>query len=407
MLNNGNPAEASALNADDGRLQDHRLLFSARLLRQRRVNHAYVATILVAIFVVTASLYLARAFFIPLLIGILGSYALSPLVTWLEKIRVPRSIGAAVVVVGGVVLAGWLLSLISGDVAALIEKLPETARDLRRELRDSTGGPPSALQNIQEVAKELQGAATDAGTPLTPDKRGGPSAGTPKQIQPVGTTIPEPTWLRDYTLAQSALVATVLAQTPIVLLLTYFLLASGNHFRRKLVGLAGATLTDKKEVVRLLEEIHVQVQRYMLATILSNLLLALTTWAAFASLGVEQPAAWGAAAGLLHFIPYLGPAVIAVGSGVAGFLQFGSLAQGALIAGVSLLASGVVGFAFMTWLQGRMSSVNASALFIALLFFGWLWGFWGLLLGAPVVSIAKTVFDRVDSLKPVGEFMGR
>jgi predicted PurR-regulated permease PerM len=193
----------------------------------------------------------------------------------------------------------------------------------------------------------------------------------------------------------------------VVLLLAYFLLASGPHFRRKLVQLVGPSLAKKKEAVRILEEVDEQVQRYMLATLGTNVLLALATWLAFLALGLDQAGVWGIAAGVLHFIPYLGPALVAIGSGVAAFLQFNSLPQALAIAGVSLLVAGAVGFAFMTWLQSRFARVNAAVLFIALLFFGWLWGAWGLLLGAPLVAIAKVVFDRVESLKPAGELLGR
>ena len=73
----------------------------------------------------------------------------------------------------------------------------------------------------------------------------------------------------------------------------------------------------------------------------------------------------------------------------------------------TLVVSGLIGFAFMTWLQSRFARVNAAVLFIALLFFGWLWGVWGLLLGAPLMAIAKVIFDRVESLKPAGEALGR
>jgi predicted PurR-regulated permease PerM len=216
----------------------------------------------------------------------------------------------------------------------------------------------------------------------------------------------ESTWLRDYTLAQSALLATVAAQTPIVLLLTYFLLASGVHFRRKLVQLVGPSLSRKKDAVRILEEIDVQVQRYLFAMLASNALLAVGTWLAFLALGLDQAGVWGVAAGVLHFVPYLGPALIALGSGVAAFLQFGSLLYALAAAGISLLVAGMIGFVFMTWLHSRFARVNTAVLFIALLFFGWLWGVWGLLLGAPLVAIAKVVFDRVDSLKPAGELLG-
>jgi predicted PurR-regulated permease PerM len=197
----------------------------------------------------------------------------------------------------------------------------------------------------------------------------------------------------------------VVGQAPIVLLLTYFLLASGTHFRRKLVGLVGPL--RKADTLQILAEIDVQIQRYLLATLVSNILVAIATWLAFEALGMEQASAWGVAAGVLHFVPYLGPTLIALGSGVAGFLQFGSLLNGLAVGGASLAVAVAVGMVFTTWLQSRFGSVNAAVLFIALLFFGWLWGVWGLLLGAPLLVIAKVICDRVESLKPVGELLGR
>jgi predicted PurR-regulated permease PerM len=179
------------------------------------------------------------------------------------------------------------------------------------------------------------------------------------------------------------------------------------HFRRKLVQFVGPSLSRKKDAVRILEEIDVQVQRYLFATLTANALVAIGTWLAFEALGMEHAGVWGVAAGVLHFIPYLGPALIVLGSGVAAFLQFESALHALAIAGAALLVAGAIGLVFMTWLQGRAARVNAAVLFIALLFFGWLWGIWGLLLGAPLVAIVKVVCDRVDALKPVGELLGR
>jgi predicted PurR-regulated permease PerM len=363
-------------------------------VRAARYSRVGVAVGVLAVIALVAALYLARAFVVPLLIGILASYALHPLVDWLKACRVPRSVGAALVLAMVVGSFSWIGFSMSDDAAALIEKLPEAARKLRQDLSTARSGAPTALQNMQEAANELQGAAADAGAK--------PGA----RVIVVKTS--EPTaWLRDYALAQSALLFTVAAQTPIVLLLTYFLLASGTHFRRKLVGFVGPSLTRKKDAVLILEEIDVQVQRYLLATLVSNALLAVVTWLSFEALGMEQAGVWGVAAGVLHFVPYLGPALIALGSGVAAFLQLGSLPYALAVAGVSLLVAGMIGFVFMTWLQGRFARVNAAVLFIALLFFGWLWGVWGLLLGAPLVAIAKVVCDRVELLKPAGELLGR
>jgi len=389
-----NQAGAPAAESD---VPAPRVLPDARML---------LAAGMLAALALVAALYLARGFFVPLLIGILASYALHPLVDWLKAVRVPRSIGAALVLA---ILAGsvlWTGFSLSDDAIAVIEKMPEAARKLRRDLSAARSGTPTALQNMQETAHVLQGAATDAGAQPGTGTKPGTIEGTLSKL-PARPAAPESTWLSDYTLAQSALLATVAIQTPIVLLLTYFLLASGEHFRRKLLQLVGPSLSRKKDAVRILEEIDVQIQRYLLAMLASNALVAAGSWLAFLALGLDQAGVWGVAAGVLHFVPYLGPALVALGSGVAALLQTGSLLYALAVAGVSLLIAGAVGFLFMTWLQSRFARVNAAVLFIALLFFGWLWGVWGLLLGAPLVAIAKAVFDRIESLKPVGELLGR
>ena len=382
-------SEEGASDADSAEI-------AARSLRE---SHIHLAAVVLAIFALVTALYLARAFFVPLLIGILASYALHPLVDWIEARRVPRSLGAAVVLALVIGCLSWIGVSMSGDAVALIEKLPEATHNLRMNLSTARLGTPTALQNMQQAAHELQGAAADAGAQ--------PGAGAKPGTRMVATPAPEPTWLRDYTLEQSALLVTVAAQTPIVLLLTYFLLASGVHFRRKLVQLVGPSLSRKKDAVRILQEIDEQIQRYLLSMLASNTLLAICTWLSFLLLGLDQAGVWGVAAGVLHFVPYLGPALMALSCGVAAFLQSGSLSFALAVAGTSLLVSGVIGFAFMTWLQSRFARVNAAVLFISLLFFGWLWGVWGLLLGAPLVAIAKVIFDRVDSLKPAGELLGR
>src|SRR4051812_30963021 len=288
--------------------------------RTSRSARLLVAVGILTVIALVAALYLARAFFVPLLIGILASYALSPLVDWLKSNRVPGPLAAAVVLavlVGGL---SWVAVTLNDEAVAMIEKLPDAAHKLRLSLSVARAGGPTALQKLQEAATEIQGAATDAstkaGTHVTAAKPAEPSL-----------------WLRDYALAQSALLIAVAAQTPIVLLLTYFLLASGSHFRRKLVQLVGPSLSRKKDAVGILEEIDVQIQRYLLAMLLSNTLLGVCSWLVFAALGLEQAGVWGAAAGVLHFIPYLGPLLVALGTGLAAFLQFGSLFDALLIAG--------------------------------------------------------------------------
>jgi predicted PurR-regulated permease PerM len=361
-----------------------------------RDSHMRLAQFMLAGIALIAALYFGRAFIVPLLIGILISYTLRPVIDRLHSLHLPRPIGAALVLLALVGAVTWIGYSLSDQATVLIEKLPVAAHKLREDMSSTRGSVPTALQNVQEAANELQRVAADVaqkpGTRLAPAPAPTPAASW---------------WLRDYALAQSALLISVVAQAPIVLLLAYFLLASGDHFRRKLMQFVGPSISRKKDALRILEEIDAQVQRYLLVTIVSNALVAIGTWLSFGALGMEQAGMWGVIAGVLHFIPYLGPVAMAITAGVAGFLQFGTPVGALSVVGASLLVAAVVGQIFMPWLQSRFARVNAAVLFVALLFFGWLWGAAGLLLGAPLLAIAKVICDRVESLKPVGDLLGR
>lgn len=359
--------------------------------------HPRVATALwiLALVALVAVLHLARAFFVPLLFGILVSYTLGPIVDWFERYRLPRAIASALVLgalVGG---TSWMALSLSADTEAIIERLPEAARKLRQNLHNLLSSSPSTLERVREAATELENAAVEAGLK---------SEAAPVVItqEPDATT-----WLRDFILTQAALLVAFAAQAPVVLLLTYFLLAAGTHFRRKLIKIVGPSLTEKKDAVRILEEVDVQIQRYLLVILISNILIAVLTWLAFEAIGLEHAGAWGVAAGVLRFIPYLGTVTIVIASSISGLLQFGTLTLALSVGAASVVVSFAVGMVFTTWLQGRFARVNAAVLFIVLLFFAWLWGLAGLLLGAPLLAIAKVVCDRVESLKPVGELLGR
>ena len=140
--------------------------------------------------------------------------------------------------------------------------------------------------------------------------------------------------------------------------------------------------------------------------IATSLLVGIATWLAFLWLGLEHAAIWGIAAAVCHTIPYLGPVIIAGGTTVVALLQFGTLGIAFLIGFVSLLISSLAGNLLTPWLTSRASRLNAVAVFVSVLFWGWLWGVWGLFLGVPIIMVIKAICDRVEDLKPVGELLG-
>lgn len=143
----------------------------------------------------------------------------------------------------------------------------------------------------------------------------------------------------------------------------------------------------------------------MLTLLMANVLLGVLTWLAFRLVGLDNAGAWAVAAGVLHFIPYLGPALTAVATGMAAFMQFESLSMAMLVAASSLIIAMLVGMVLVTWMCGKISNMNTTAVFVALLFWGWLWGIWGLLFAIPITGMVKVFSERVEDLRPVAELL--
>lgn len=116
--------------------------------------------------------------------------------------------------------------------------------------------------------------------------------------------------------------------------------------------------------------------------------------------------AWAVAAGFLHLVPYLGPSVVAIATGMVAWMQFDSFVMAFLVVGVWLAIAVTVGTFVTTWITGRIARMNSAAVFISLLFWGWLWGIWGMLLSVPIIVIVKVVSEHVGRLQPVAELLG-
>jgi len=312
----------------------------------------------IAAVAVVALLRWAEHFFIPLVAGILIAYALRPIVGAVERLRVPRLISAAAVLVLLVAAIGAGGYALEDDFARAIATLPDAARKIRVAIEQSQRGRTGPIAHVQEAAKELEKAATEP--PST--KRPAPK---PVSAEPaVGTRVQE------FVLKQAASAVAVVAQLGLAALLAFFLLVAGNAFRRNLLRAVGPSFARRRMMVEVLEEIDRQVQRYMFVTLVTNVTIAAAIGVFAAAVGLDNPASWGIAAGVLHLVPYAGAAVAAAALAIAAFLQFETAASAALV-GIGTVAIAVaIGMVFQTWLQSRASRTNAAVTFVALLFFG-------------------------------------
>jgi predicted PurR-regulated permease PerM len=349
--------------------------------------------VVITILIVLATLKWASAFFIPLMLGLMFSYALSPIVDTLERWRIPRAISAAVLIFGMLGGAAASVYSFSDDANQLLQSLPAAARKLRDAVRERTNHTDT-LGTVQKAAAQLEQAANDASP-----------APAPRGVQRV--MIEKPRFdIRDYLWSGTIGLASLIGQIVVVTFLTYFLLLSGDTYRRKLVKITGPSLSDKKITVQALDEITIQIQRYLLVQLGVSVLVGLTTGLAFWALGLEHAVVWGIAAGILNLIPYIGSIVVTGAAALVAFLQFGEINMALAVAGVSLLINTVEGNLLVPLLTSKANRMNPVAVFIGVLAWGWLWGVWGLLLGIPILMVVKAICDRVDHLKPVGELLG-
>lgn len=350
---------------------------------------------LLAVLATVLALYWGRAFFIPLLLSVMISYALSPLVNMMQGWRIPRAIGAGVLLIGIVGGVGSLTYTLSDEATDAIENLPQAAQKFRHALRLERGTSESAIEKVQKATTEMEQAASDTPTPPPPP----PAGVTRVQIEKPRINI------QDYLWAGSMGIAGFAGQVVIVLFLAYVLIVSGDSFRRKLVRINGPTFSRRKITLQLLDRITDQIQRYLLVQLFTCSVVGIATWLAFLWIGLEHAAIWGIAAGILNAVPYLGAVVVTIGAALVAFLQFGTFGMALAAAGIALVISNLEGLVLTPWMTGRATQMNAVAIFSGVLFWGWLWGIWGLLLGIPILMALKAICDHVEDLKPVGELL--
>jgi predicted PurR-regulated permease PerM len=337
----------------------------------------------------------AQPFLITLLLGILFAYTLNPLVVWLERIKIPRVVGASMVMLAVICAIGFGAYTLRGQAQGILAQLPVAASKLSTGLEKMRSGQQSNMKNVQAAANTIERATSQTDQPALPTPRT-----THVVIDPPAFKLSSFLWVGSRGVLAS------IGQAAMVLFLVYFFLLGGDMFKRKLVRLAGPTLSRKKITVHILDDINDSIQKYMFMLLVTNVSVGLLTWTVLHWIGLENAGAWAVAAGLMHVIPYAGPALTATVLGMAGFMQFDSLSLGLLAAGASLAIATLVGTFVATWMTGRFAKMNTAAVFVSLLFWAWLWGVWGMLLGIPIIVIVKVVSQHVEQLHSVAELLG-
>ena len=281
----------------------------------------------------------------------------------------------------------------------MIETLPEVAQKLRKAVQKSSpSSTPSTLEKVQQAAAEIERATEEthaAGQRFgrrrvrrglgrrqrrTPRPALPAAASTASRVEPMSTSVP-PTPrgvtrvvvekphinVKDYLWTGTLGLVTLAGQATLVVFITFFLLASGNTFRRKMVKLAGPRLSQKKITVQALDEVHEQMQRYLFVQMATSVVVGVLSGLAFFALGLNHSLVWGILAGITNLVPYLGAVVIGVASSVIGIVQFEAIDRGLYIGAASFAIHTLVGNLLTPWWMGRASRMSAFAVFVGVL----------------------------------------
>ena len=327
------------------------------------------------------TLYFARDFLLPIVIAILLDLLFSPVVRALTRIGLGAPLGAAVVVLGLIAIVGLGVYELSTPMQRWANEAPKTLETAESRLKRWL----KPLERVRRTAEQVESATSTAVAPQTTEVV---VRGPGLLARVFGTT------------------QRFVAGSVEILILLYFLLASGDLFLQKLVKVL-PQLGDKRTAVQIARKAEASISTYLITATAMNVGEGIVVGVVLYFLGMPNPALWGALVVLLEFIPYLGATLIALILGIAALTAFDSATHALLIPASFVAINLVQAYMVAPLLYSRRLTLNPVALFVGLAFWWWIWGILGAFVAVPLMATFKIFCDHIDALRPIGEFLGQ
>lgn len=345
--------------------------------RELRLIRAFMLGLFM--FAVVYALYFARDFFMPIVLAFLLALMLTPIVRFLRKRGVPEALSATLLVFLSMTTIATTGYFLSGPVVELVNDAPAIGRRLTDRLEEVR----RPFERVMEVSRQVDEAAETASEP---------------DVQRVVVSQPGIVSRAAGNLLSGSTTAAI------TFVLSLFLLASGTMFYEKIVQ-SFTKMSEKKRALRVVYDVEREISRYLLTVAAINTGLGLTVGTGLWALGMPMPFVFGVAAGLLNFLPYVGAAITIILVAVLSIVSFDSLAYALLPPAFVLTCNILEGNFINPLIVGRRLEINAVAIFIAVAFWSWLWGFVGALIAVPLLVVIKVFCDHFESLSHVGNFL--
>ncbi|TIO47947.1 MAG: AI-2E family transporter [Mesorhizobium sp.] len=346
-----------------------------------RAELRLMRSLLIGIFILLTvfALYFARAFFMPVILAFLLALTLTPIVRFLRKHGIPDVLSATLLVLLSVFFVASAGYLLSGPVIDLINNTSSIGQQLTERLAPFKR-PLERAMDISRQLEALTETAQEPGVQKVAVASSGILPSAAGNILGAGTSI------------------------TIVFVLSLFLLASGTLFYEKIVQ-SFTSLSQKKRALRVVYDVESEISHYLLTVTVINAGLGTVIGLGLWGLGMPNPLVWGAAAALLNFLPYVGALITILLVTVIAVISFDSISYALLAPAFVLLCDIVEGQIVTPTVVGRRLEINAVAIFIAIAFWSWLWGFVGALMAVPLLVVIKVFCDHFDGLSHVGNFL--
>jgi len=366
---------------------------------------ASVATTVLAILAIVVALWWGRSFLVPITAGLMLALLVTPLTTLLTRwlrLRFLAVLLTLAIVVGVIGAAGAAFGDQLGRVAG---RVPDMISLVAVQVAETDPGADSVLRRARDAFRELDRAADRlAGArPLIQTARAraaaakqAAAAASAAEAADAGVNITQTATvaLRESVVSGSSVLLKLAGDLTVILFVAFFVLVGGAPLATRFLDLwderPGLRLRAEHAATECVRQIHI----YGAVLLVTNSIVGLAVWGAFTFAGLPDAGGWGITAAVLHVVPYLGMALLTGLGAAEAYLAHGTVGAALGMAAFVVTLSSLIGTVVTAWLQGRAAKMNAAAVFFGVVFWGALWGVWGLLLGPALVVLTKVVAEH-------------
>jgi predicted PurR-regulated permease PerM len=358
-----------------------------------------VATRLISLAVIFAALYWGQAVLVPVVLAALLTFLLSPLVTRLDRMRVPRVVGVLLVMTLVAGLVGGIGYVVAGQVRSFADELPTHRQNIRAKIREvvafTRGG---TLENVQQTIEEISQAVEEEGADPEPsERRRRNDEPEVVAIEPTRPLLGGTDWLGS--------LFGVVGTIGLTLLLAIFMLIGREDLRDRLVSLSGRP--SLVVATKALADAGARISRYLLMQFYVNASMGVAVGVGLYLIGVPYAALWGLTAGVLRYLPYVGPWIAALLPITVSLVTAPGWQQVALVVALFVVLELLSNNVMEPLLYGQSVGLSSLAVIIAAIFWTWLWGAVGLVIATPITACLVVLSSYVPALDWIGRLLGQ